>query len=680
MQKPKKLHNVIFIGISEATTHAITDELKQHRIHTDTIFCSSADDLQKTLKNINTGVIIHKQTTELNLTTISAAITANNKDIPIINAYAEVDFEQQLIDSKNTLVANFIIETQTALAAQIIQRELKHTDNRRRRRRTERFLQELELRCRDLITESPKATAYLNKEGLLIFTNQSFADMLHYSDSTALLGQPFNSLVETPYQNDFKAQLSSFRTGKTNNSSIKLPLNSQRKIKLPCHVQLQHTRFERAHCIEVQLSPSLTQISPMQPSNDDYLTGLKNQLYLQTQLEKEITECSNNNCNSHLIYIKSEQSEPTNSEDDFGLQDSLIQHHAKILKNIINRAHTLVRYQENAFCILFSNPDKDKAKILAEQIHQALTSEPAEINGKSVNVTASIGIVTIGPDSFDQNVVISLAMSAASETKNGVSFYGVEEAADDSVTNEELQNAITQGQLQLLFQPIVSLCAEQKSYYEVLLRMLDKNNNQISPNEFANMLNNDDISLEIDRWVISESIKKLVTANQTGKENTLFINLSGGTIDNPQFAPWLAQHLNKADIKIENLIFQFSENDISHRLASFTNLANSLNKLKAQICIKHYGASINADAAMSQVNAGLIKLDGAFIKELADPSKHEAFDRLIEPVKKQRKTLIAPLVEDTSVISKLFMSGIGYIQGYYIQAPREQMDYDFSPR
>lgn len=214
----------------------------------------------------------------------------------------------------------------------------------------------------------------------------------------------------------------------------------------------------------------------------------------------------------------------------------------------------------------------------------------------------------------------------------------------------------------------------------MLLRMLDKNNNQVSPNEFANMLNNDDISLEIDRWVIRESIQELIKAKKTGKENTLFINLSGRTIDNPQFTTWLVQHLSEVDIKTENLIFQFSENDISQRLSNCVDLANNLAKLKAQICIKHYGSSINSDSALSQINAEFIKLDGSFIKELADSTKHETFDRLIEPVKKQHKTLIAPLIEDTSVISKLFMSGIGYIQGYYIQAPREHMDYDFFSR
>ena len=55
----------------------------------------------------------------------------------------------------------------------------------------------------------------------------------------------------------------------------------------------------------------------------------------------------------------------------------------------------------------------------------------------------------------------------------------------------------------------------------------------------------------------------------------------------------------------------------------------------------------------------------------------ECFKKLMEPLTESHKTVIAPLVEDTSVMSKLWSAGVHYIQGYYLQAPLEQMDYDF---
>lgn len=679
MQKSKQAHNITFIGVESALIESIKTELANLKSNDEIHAVTDTNKLESSFATKNIELVVFSQSNDFSLNALIALITASNKDIPIIIAYDEADYEQQLSDSKSYLVRSFILKSQPALAARLIQQELKNLENRRRRLQAEYYLQETEKRCRSLLSESQKATAFLNREHRFIYVNDSFAEMLNYSIADTLLGKNVRDIISPSHAPQLDEIFKQLKEKTIEKANVDLPLNTQNQTDIPFNLNLQKARFERTKCIEVGLNNASGQIAPVKPNEDDHLTGLKNQLYLLKQLEREITNNTSSNETSYLIYIKPEQSDPTSDTDDFGLQDSILRLSAKTLKSIINRSHTLVRYQENAFCVLFSNPDQDKAKILAEQIHQALADEPINVNGVTIKLEASIGIAPIGADSFDPNMVISLAMSSAAEVKNGISVYGVEEVLEDSVTSEELQDAVAKGQLKLLFQPVVSLCAEQKSYYEVLLRMLDENNNQISPNEFINMLNHDDVSLELDRWVISDSIQQLAKtkANNSSHDNTLFINLTGRTIDDPQFAPWLAQSLSKAGIGGESLIFQFSEADIASHKENINRLIASLQKLKAQICIKHFGSTIDSDSVLNKVEAKFIKLDGSFIQELGDKSKHETFDRLIEPIKNKHKTIIAPLVEDTSVISKLFMCGIGYIQGYYLQAPREQMDYDF---
>ena len=51
---------------------------------------------------------------------------------------------------------------------------------------------------------------------------------------------------------------------------------------------------------------------------------------------------------------------------------------------------------------------------------------------------------------------------------------------------------------------------------------------------------------------------------------------------------------------------------------------------------------------------------------------------LIKTLHMQGKLIIMPMVEDPRILPALWQCGVNYIQGYYLQAPRETLDYDFA--
>jgi EAL domain-containing protein (putative c-di-GMP-specific phosphodiesterase class I) len=66
------------------------------------------------------------------------------------------------------------------------------------------------------------------------------------------------------------------------------------------------------------------------------------------------------------------------------------------------------------------------------------------------------------------------------------------------------------------------------------------------------------------------------------------------------------------------------------------------------------------------------------VQDLANGnSLDKSINKMVEQLNNNRRITIAPLVEGTKVMSKLWKSGVNLIQGYYLQPPRERMDYDF---
>jgi EAL domain-containing protein (putative c-di-GMP-specific phosphodiesterase class I) len=78
------------------------------------------------------------------------------------------------------------------------------------------------------------------------------------------------------------------------------------------------------------------------------------------------------------------------------------------------------------------------------------------------------------------------------------------------------------------------------------------------------------------------------------------------------------------------------------------------------------------------IRSDYVKLDGSYIQDLGkDPEQDEQFFNLVQQLASLDKTTIAPLVENTKAMASLWKAGVDYVQGFYLQPPQENMDYDF---
>lgn len=141
---------------------------------------------------------------------------------------------------------------------------------------------------------------------------------------------------------------------------------------------------------------------------------------------------------------------------------------------------------------------------------------------------------------------------------------------------------------------------------------------------------------------------------------------------------WLDDRLRLSRVAADSLIFQISESDAAVNLMEVSQFVRGLQRLGCQTCLKHFGSSPNSEHVRRELNTAFIKLDGSHVQDLENRLLDlEALKAMLEPLKAQGKLIIAPLVESTRVISDLYAAGVHLIQGYYLQQPREQMDYDF---
>ena len=113
----------------------------------------------------------------------------------------------------------------------------------------------------------------------------------------------------------------------------------------------------------------------------------------------------------------------------------------------------------------------------------------------------------------------------------------------------------------LLFQPIISLRGDSDEHYEVLLRLLNQQGEEVPPGDFLGAAKNAGLAEKIDRWVILNSIKLLAEHRSKGHNTRLFVHLSANSLQDQTLLPWLSVALKAARLPSDSLVFQIGETD-----------------------------------------------------------------------------------------------------------------------
>ncbi|MGB3620056.1 MAG: EAL domain-containing protein, partial [Ketobacter sp.] len=207
---------------------------------------------------------------------------------------------------------------------------------------------------------------------------------------------------------------------------------------------------------------------------------------------------------------------------------------------------------------------------------------------------------------------------------------------------------------------------------------VDDEGNEVPPNDFLAVASAQDLAEKIDRWVILQSIKLLSEHRNDGHDSKLIINLTGESLKDQTLLPWLSVALKAARMPSDAIVFQFSESDATTYLKQAKDFTKGLKELHCKVSISRFGCALNPFNNLKHLEVDYLKMDGSFMKDIGSEENKEALKEMVAAAHAQGKLTIAPFVESASTLSTLWQIGVNYIQGYYLQAPAENMNYDFS--
>lgn len=644
----------------------------------------SSEDLAEVLQQ-TWDLLINAPTSEhLDPSDAIAAIRKQAKDIPII----------QLIDGNDSdaITAALAVGAQAALPQGedewlllVANRELNNLEERRSRRSAELALREAEKRCQLLLESSVDAIAYVH-DGMHIYANRAYLELFGYEELDELEGMPMIDLVASSDQSGFKTFLKNYQ-GMPDNSELACQGVRADGSDFKSLMSFSPATYDGEPCIQVVIRPESdnAELEKLRAiSSQDPITGLHNRPHFLNLLDQAVARAVNDSQTACLAYIRVDRF--ASLQADIGLAgcDRLLADLAGVLRGHFPESAQLARFGDDAFAVLLSDRTAQQSEALFKELLKSVEGHLFDISGRTVQTTLSIGAASLDEQTATSRSIIDRAHRCAEELESG-NALGIYDPADELAAAASrgdvlamLQQALEKNSFRLLFQPIISLRGDTHEHYEVLLRLLDPQGQEVPPGVFLEAANEAGLAPKIDRWVVLNSIKLLAEHHSKGHNTRLFISLSGASLQDAALLPWLAAALKASRLPPESLVFQLPEADAVTYLKQAKVLTQGLAKLGCRSAITQFGCTLNPFNTLKHLDVGFVKIDGSYTQDLNRPEQQETLKQMLADLHEQSRQSIVPFVDSATILAALWQAGVGYIQGQYLQGPSQSMDYNFS--
>jgi diguanylate cyclase (GGDEF)-like protein/PAS domain S-box-containing protein len=417
-------------------------------------------------------------------------------------------------------------------------------------------------------------------------------------------------------------------------------------------------------------------------ASHDVLTGLVNRREFENRMERALKSAKANETSYALCCLDLDQFKIVNDTCGHSAGDALLGQVGALLKSKVRWRDTLARLGGDEFGILLESCSLDEAMRTAEALREAVRNFKFTWEERTFRLGASIGVVPLCAENADVASVLSAADSACQAAKEAGRnrVHSFEENDIDLMRRRRemqwaarINNALEEGRFELFRQTILPLQkVEEGTHYELLLRMRDENGKIVGPDNFMTAAERYGITPSIDRWVIENAFRWLVSeADEREKLAMCSINLSGQSLGDDKFLPYVIDQFHRSGLDATKICFEITETAAIASFSQANRFIQALKELGCKFALDDFGTGLSSFGYLKHFPVDFLKIDGSFVKEiLHDPIDREMVRSINEIGHLTGKQTIAEFAENVEIINMLRGLGVDYAQGYGVSQPQ----------
>jgi predicted signal transduction protein with EAL and GGDEF domain len=294
------------------------------------------------------------------------------------------------------------------------------------------------------------------------------------------------------------------------------------------------------------------------------------------------------------------------------------------LQSCVRRSDTLARLGGDEFTILLPDlSDADDAAIISQKVIDELR-RPLSVGGQEVRATASIGIALYPNDGSEAESLVKHADIAMYHVKtagkNGYAFFSPEmnAAFHQKLTLEtELRRALDHGELELWYQPQISVSRRQVVGMEALIRWRHPQRGMLLPMTFIPVAEEAGLIARISDWVLEQSCLQLARWRGDGFDGLrMSVNLSPRDFDKADVLDRVLATLHRHRVPPQALEIEITENLLMREAESVADAVKRLRDSGVRICFDDFGTRFANFGYLQKFSVTSLKLDQSFVRDL----------------------------------------------------------------
>ncbi len=524
----------------------------------------------------------------------------------------------------------------------------------------------------------------LDEQGRIKFLSRAWTRLTGFSVAQSL-GRKLTSFLmddDLLQQSSYLKKVDALLSGELHQCEFELPIftRSEKLVWLSCKLDAIASRSGG----DLILFGCLDDISKRKKAQDeleflathDHLTGVNNRHYFDNVISQMSASAARDRESHALLYIDLDHFKVIN--DTFGHDhgDIVLRDIASLLRARVRKSDVLCRIGGDEFAVLIYNCDREQARRTADVICELVQGYQYNHASQQLAISCSVGISEIDGHAENASVYLKQADAALYVAKrrgrNMVHFY---DPADQESANlrasidwaRRFRQAVKDGDLCLLFQPVMHISSGSIAYYEALIRWNLPDNDVVMPGTFIPALEEAGEMAVLDHWVVESAIDHL---SRYPNLHQIAINLSAQAFRDELLVSLIKKLFAEKKVAPQRVIFELTESASMANVSATQRMIEQLRKVGCSFALDDFGTGFSTFSYLKQFPAESVKVDGSFISQLDNSKEDQAVVRAITEVAKALgKQTVAEYVENQAVFDLLTDLGVDYAQGYYISPP-----------
>jgi diguanylate cyclase (GGDEF)-like protein/PAS domain S-box-containing protein len=411
----------------------------------------------------------------------------------------------------------------------------------------------------------------------------------------------------------------------------------------------------------------------------DPLTGLANRAWLGDEIERQIVLSRRHQQRFAVVFLDLDHFKQVNDSLGHEAGDDLLQMVAAKLKQSLRETDSVARLGGDEFVMLLPEIRVAEDVLVVTDKVQAECAKPICVAGQEMSIGISLGVSLFPEDARDSRSLLRYADSALyhakAEGRNNLQFYRPELTArieQRMRLGQGLRLAVERHELEMFYQPIVSLVDGRPLAAEALIRWHHPKSGLLLPGGFIPLAEETGLSVSIGEWVIGRVCREAASwpADAAGRL-TVSLNVSPRQFKAGNLVQIIEKSLAGSGLDPARLCIEITEHlmleDSEQNLATIAELK----ALGIRIAIDDFGVGYSSLSSIRRFHPAELKIDCSLTRDVADDPGDAALVRAAIAMAHSLKLRVVAEGVETDA-QKAFLQAEGYdmAQGFLYARPQ----------